>query len=149
MNNLANIVTSEHANVIACYWQMMHECERFAQARRDIVLKHWVEDAYRLWHRITGQELFARWSTAPTPSGLPQQPQQPQQMGKIVKADQADTLHMFWLLMSSCDNEADSYPDAILRAQVAGWYTLWNLVAEADNEPSWVQRAKQFKETAA
>lgn len=142
MSNLTTIAPSQHANVIASYWQMMRECERFAQARRDIVLKHWVEGAYRLWNRITGHDLFPSWSQAPVPSG------QPQQMRKIAKADQADTLHMFWLLMSSCDNEADNYPDAVLRAQVAGWYTLWNLVAEANNEPSWVRRATQFKETA-
>lgn len=133
-----SIPSIEQKSFIANYLLMLRSCEVAAERDRDIILKRWVEGGFRIWYRMTGQKIDPKWVKTE-----PGQSCSGPNLEKIAKKEQADALHMYWLLMTSCDNDADNNDDAELKPKVVEWYEQWNRITGAHNEPGWVTRAKQ------
>ena len=55
------IPEDEQQNVLDNFWLMMRECETKAECNNDVVLKHWVEQWYQIWNRLTGSSNKPRW----------------------------------------------------------------------------------------
>lgn len=55
------IPKSEQQGVMETFWTMMRECESKADCDNDPLLKHWVEQWFKQWSRVTGRECYPIW----------------------------------------------------------------------------------------
>lgn len=68
MINLESIPKHEQANMLSSFWTMLQECETVVMNSKDghmwreVVLKHWVEQWYEQWNRVTGDNKKPRWA---------------------------------------------------------------------------------------
>lgn len=58
---LTHIPAHEQEGVLSSFWTMLKEAESKADNENDPVLKHWVEQWFGQWNRITGSESKAKW----------------------------------------------------------------------------------------
>lgn len=61
MVNLTDIPKDEREGMISSFWQMLQECEQIADQNDDRVLKHFVNEWYVQWNRITGSNNKPGW----------------------------------------------------------------------------------------
>lgn len=64
MEKFKTIPAKEQENFIDNYWTMLRECESAAIRNNDRVLKHFVEQWYTLWNRVSGQKKAPVWGSA-------------------------------------------------------------------------------------
>jgi hypothetical protein len=62
--NLTTIPKDEQESALSTFWAMLQECESAANGNCDPVLRHWVEQWYEQWNRITGATKKPRWLPA-------------------------------------------------------------------------------------
>lgn len=58
---LETIAKSEQKDFISSFWTLLQEAETKADNDDDKVLKHWVEQFYHQWNRVTGSDQKPRW----------------------------------------------------------------------------------------
>jgi len=68
---LKRIPKKEQENVLSNFWTMLRECESKADDNNSPVLKHWVNQWYGMWNRLTGDDKQARWVTPENPVSDP------------------------------------------------------------------------------
>ena len=61
MDKYSSIPKKDQADVLAVFWAMMREQEEQAYDSKSPLDRHLVESAYRLWNRVTGDNLAPRW----------------------------------------------------------------------------------------
>jgi hypothetical protein len=59
---LTAIPPNEQESALGSFWTMLQECESKADDNNDPVLKHWVEQWYLQWNRITLSNKAPRWA---------------------------------------------------------------------------------------
>lgn len=66
------IAKKEQENMLSSFWTMLKECESKVDnsATKDPVLKHWVEQWYGQWNRVTGDNKEPVWVTRERSLGL-------------------------------------------------------------------------------
>lgn len=139
---MTSIPASEQKAFIGNFLLMLRVCEKSADRDHDAVLKNWVEGACRIWFRITGEKIDPKWVKSEAGEfslGL--------NLEKIARKEQADALHMYWLLVSSCDSEADNQQDDELKPKIVDWYEQWNRITGSENQPRWIARSKHKEKT--
>jgi hypothetical protein len=62
MVNLTIIPKDEREGMISSFWQMLQECEAKAANDNDRVLKHFVDQWYLQWNRVTNSNHKSRWA---------------------------------------------------------------------------------------
>lgn len=60
---LTHIPANEQEGVLATFWTMLKEAESKADNDDDLLLKHWVEQWFGQWNRITGGDAQPTWVT--------------------------------------------------------------------------------------
>lgn len=138
-----SIAGSKHKDFIDSYLVMLRACEKIAHRDRDVILKNWVEGGARVWKRMTGQAISLVWADAGMPSPTLVS------TDKVPKKDQEDALHLFWVLMGSCETDADDNDDSDLKSLVEAWYKQWNGITFSTNSPTWVTRAEKLQRSAS
>lgn len=61
MAQYATIAKDEQENFVASFWQMLSECETRADYENDPVLKHFVNQWYQQWNRVTNDNKQPIW----------------------------------------------------------------------------------------
>lgn len=61
MTDYTRISDDEQQNMLSSFLQMLVECEIKAQCDNDPVLKHWVEQWFQQWNRVTGDNKKPQW----------------------------------------------------------------------------------------
>lgn len=68
MKNLTNIPKAEQESALSSFWTMLQECDTTVANSKDKdgvfhepVLKHWVEQWYTQWNRITNSDNAPSW----------------------------------------------------------------------------------------
>lgn len=61
--NLTTIPKNEQENILSGFWDLLGEVEQNADNENSPVTKHMVEEYYKLWNRVTGQNHEPRWIT--------------------------------------------------------------------------------------
>ncbi len=59
--NLTSIPKDEQENILSGFWVLLTETEQNADNENNPVTKHIVEEYYKLWNRITGQNHEPIW----------------------------------------------------------------------------------------
>jgi hypothetical protein len=54
----------EQEQILDEYWVMLSECKQRAIQNNDRVLKHWVEEWYKSWNRVTLEHQLPNWGSA-------------------------------------------------------------------------------------
>lgn len=62
MSNTTNIPNEEQPDVLSAYWYMLKELESKADCDNDSYNKRVVENYYKLWNRITGDNKHPVWT---------------------------------------------------------------------------------------
>ena len=72
MVQMSSIPKKEQENMLSSFWTMLQECESKVDnsERKDPVLKHWVEQWYGQWNRITGDNKEPVWQRREKQLGL-------------------------------------------------------------------------------
>ena len=61
---------------------------------------------------------------------------------KTYRKEQANVMESFWVMLRTCELQADDENDPLLKHRVEGLCNLWNSLTGHDHKLAWIRRAE-------